>query len=336
MIVIMCGDRKLSRAVAVATGLLVCTALAPAFAQDGGAEPAPLLGAAERAERSFELAEAESLYRRVVEAAPGSREARRARARIDYLEARRDPARGYAPLEALERARRADLDRARAEAFAREVDAMPAGRVKRDALFLLGETWLRRLGDPARARGYYDALIDAPGVTDEEAELARFARAEAIDAAGDRAAAIEAMDEAGLGATFEARELRAQQLRARLRVASIALLAIALALLVVTGRPWRAGRAGLRRALAWPRLLAYAYVIAVPAAIAELYERGTAETFLLFGAFTAPVLFLASLAAESAPARARRTLTLLSAAAAPIAIAYLVLESVDGLASFGL
>ena len=336
MIVIMRGDRKLSRAVAVATGLLVGAALAPASAQDGGVDPAALLAAAERAERSFELGEAERLYRRVAGAAPTSREARRARARVDYLELRRDSERGYAPLEALERARRADLDRNRAEAFAREVDAMPDGRVKREALFLLGETWLRRLGDPERAQAYYDALLGAPEITGEERALAGFARAEAIDAAGDRAAAIEAMDEAGLGETFEAREIRAQQLRVRLRAASVALLAIALVVLAAVGRPWRAGRAGLRRVLAWPRLLAYAYVIGVPAAIAELYERGTAETFLLFGAVTAPVIFLASLAAESAPSRARRGVALASAAAAPIALAYLVLESVDGLASFGL
>jgi hypothetical protein len=110
--------------------------------------------------------------------------------------------------------------------------------------------------------------------------------------------------------------------------------------LVAAGRPWRAGTAGLRRAVSLRRVLVLLYAIGVPAAIAELYERGTAETFLLFGALAAPVLLLASLAAESLAtrptARSARALALASAALAPAALAYLVLDAVGGLASFGL
>ncbi len=315
---------------------LVCVP-AGASAQDTAPQA---LAAAEAAEREVDPARAERLYRRVPEIAPGSREARRARMRLEWLAARRDPREGYGPLAALERARRGPLDRRAAERFATTVDDMPPGLVRSEALFLLGETWLRRLDAPERAIPCYERLLGSEQTPPELRQVGEVALAEARAAAGQGARAIRGLEEAGLTNTFEGRGLRLRLERARIRAGALGLFGLALAVLLGAGRPWQSGRSGARRALAPRRVFLLLYVCAVPAAIAELYEPGTAGTFLAFGGAIVPVLALASLSAESLSARragrVARALSIASALLAPFAVAYLVLEQAGGLASFGL
>lgn len=326
----------------VPLALAAALALAHPSALFAQAEPtaADALARARESERTRDFAAAARAYEEVKALAPSSRLARRADARLSWLAERRDPDGGYASLAALERMRRAEATPASLEAFERDVRAMPAGRARRESLFLLAETWHRRLADPARAIPFYEALRDAPDVTADERAIALVGLAEARAAAGERARGIEELEDAGLGGTFEASELKTAERRAALHTFALALLGLALLGLLGFGRPWRAGRAGVSALVRPARALAVAYVLGVPAAIAWLYASATVDTFLLLAVALVPVLALTSFAATALDARdaplGPRLGVAVSVLASHVALFYLVLEHAGGLDGFGL
>ncbi len=117
---------------------------------------------AERASRELRLADALRRYREALELAPGAPFAGAARTRAAFLAARAEG--DFVPLARLEALRRDPArlrDRGAADAFAREVDAFPPGRVRVEARALLAEAW-KRLGDPDRAEAALAEVLDDP------------------------------------------------------------------------------------------------------------------------------------------------------------------------------
>ena len=315
---------------------LLAVVAAPARAQS---TPPDLLREAERAERALRFEAAEQAYGRIVEVAPGSREARRARVRLDWLADHRDETLGFEPLVGLSRARRTQTTGDALLSFASKVEHMPEGRVRRESLFLLGQGWHRRLAEPARAVPFYESLLQSPGLSVEERPVAEVALAEARVALGRDTEALDGLEAAGLAESFEGRALRTTVRRSRLRLGAAALLVATLLALIIVARPASVSRDGLRAALAPRGALPVLYVVLVPAALAELYRGGMAEVFLWFGALALPVLALTVVGARSMAERGagrwRVRATLASVAAAHLALAVLALDAAGGLASFG-
>jgi hypothetical protein len=298
----------------------------------GQVDPAELAREADRAERELDFATAEVGWRRVLDHGPTTRYARRAEARLAWLDTHRDPDGGWASLEALTRARREIRGRASAERFASRVARMPPGRVQRESLVVVAEAY-RRAGDLPAALAVYDALLAQPDLEALERRSASVARAEILAAEGRGAEAVAVMEAARLGDTFEGRELRRVQRARSIGAVAWAVAALALVVLVVVGRPWRLGVSAVRRVVSPTVLLAGVYVIGVPALIAELYEPTMAEAFLIFGAGIAPFAVLGLLGAErlADAGRAARTALVGALAAAHVAVAYLALQATGGL-----
>lgn len=297
------------------------------------ADPAALASEAERAERELDFAAAEARWRGVLDAAPTSRFARRADARLAWLDAHRDPDGAFLSLQALSRARRQAVDAAGLDRFASRVDAMPAGRVEREARELLAEG-RHRHGDLEGALAVYDALLARDDLDGLERQSAAIARAEILAASGRGAEAVAAVEAAHLDHTFEGRELRVAETRRRIGAVAWALAGLALVALLAVGRPWRVGIAGARRVLSPSVVLVGVYVIGVPALVAEVYERTMAEAFLVFGAGIAPFAVLGLLGAESTARRPGASATRVLVAAllvAHAAVAYLALYATGGL-----
>jgi hypothetical protein len=300
--------------------------------------PAETLEAARQRERALAFDEAEALYEAAAALGEGTRAGRRAAQRKAHLAARRDPDGTFRSLEALEHMRRDDASAARLREFAVEVEAMPDGLVRDDALFLLGEAWFRRRADPARAVGFYERLLVSESLSSSRRRTVGVAIAEARTEMGDREGALESLAEQGLSETFEGRALRADAARRDARLFAVFVLVFATALLVAVGRPWRVRREALSR-IGVRQIAAVAYVIGVPALIAELYEASMADVFLYHGAFAVPLLALAlagglRLRREQKRPSARRLL-LASLIVADLAAAWLALDVANGLGVFG-
>jgi len=325
----------MSRPWTVAPLLLLCSGSALAQIPSGAAE----LERAEAAEARYDFDAAEQAYRQVLELAPGSRSARRARVRLDWLRARWTESAGYAPLVTLERARARALDREGAERLGAQVRSMPEGRARREALFVLGETWLRRLGDADRAARFYDQLADAPGADPGEVRLARLSAAEARAEAGDPDGALSDLERNGLGSSLAADEIRrAGASRIGLFIAAATLL---LSLLLLgAASPWRAGWAAWRRMLRPAHLLVALFLLVPPAVLAELHEPGTSAPFVSFSVAVLPFLAAVAAARERMTshhlARATRVAAAAGAGIGPVAIGYLVLHVHGGLGFVGL
>ena len=261
------------------------------------AAPAPsqneLLRRAQSAEKELRLAEAAALYRRALEAEPSSRLARRARARLSWLEARSED--DYGPLSELMGARKnaAAPEPATVEAFEARVATFPQGLVRREALQLLAETYLHRLHDPSRALTAYRAWADSPDLPEGERQLATSGAALATAALG-RGDPGGDMSRAGLGYRAEAVFLRAERIgRIGSWIAYLTFAAFVAAALAKGGwRGWRG--AGLRRALGPARLAVAGYTLGVPLAILWLYDHRLAPQLGWVVAACALVLLSAS------------------------------------------
>ncbi len=336
MVVIEYGVAKMRSAVQ-AMGVWVLLSLGPglAFAQS---EPADLLEAGRGAERSADFAAAFEAYERASEEGRGTRAGRRAEQRADYLRARRDPDGSFTSLAALEEMRRAQPTDDRLVAFERATRDMPPGSVRDDALFLLAESWFRRRDNPARALPIYEALAASPTLSSARRRTVGVARAEANAALGQTSAALRTLSDEGLSETFEGRALEAEVARARMRMAAAVIFCLALVSLLALAWPIRHPRQTFGR-LSWKQAAAAAYVLTVPAIIAELYEPATGDAFLYYAAVALPLLALAVLAAPSlSPARVtrrRRALFVTSLVVAQLAGAWLALDLADGLGGFG-
>ncbi|HSN99908.1 MAG TPA: hypothetical protein VLS89_16550, partial [Candidatus Nanopelagicales bacterium] len=170
---------------------------------------------AERAAAELRFEEALRGYREALGRDPSAPFARAARARIAYLDARGEG--GFGPLARLEAARREPERLGEAEeleAFAREVEAFPPGRVRVEGRVLVADALEHRRGEPGRAAVLLDAVLADPAA-DQVTRALALHRLVAIhrgrgDIGGARGAVLRYADVAP--------ELRAEVLRVARRV----------------------------------------------------------------------------------------------------------------------
>lgn len=284
------------------------------------------LRSAEAAEARFDFAGALVEYRRSVELDPGSRLARRARARVEYLQARSDD--GFAPLVSLEKARRATPDPASLARFSRDVDAFPPGRVRREARAFIAETLGERLKRSAEAIPAYERWLDEPGLDDADFLRASNGLARSRARLGDLGRSLETLRAAGLGKSSEARAIELERIRHWAEPIAWGIVALFAVLALAWGGMRSFTRAGLRRAASARALFALAWVLAVPLVLAIWHRPETFRTLLLLAPAAACIVILAQLwrtGAGATPGK-RRILVAALGVAAQIAIAYLALD----------
>lgn len=291
-----------------------------------------------RAEEAFELATALRHYEATADAGAGTRAGRRAQARAGYLQARRGADGSFDDHLRFEHVRRGEVNESRLQSLAREVESMESPVVRADALFLLGEAYLRRLHRPTEAMPFYEAFIALSTVTPSRRRTAIVALAEARAAAGAPAAAVAELEQAGLGERFEATVIRSERARERSRTVVSMALVCSLVWLLVVGRPL-ASLVPAMRAIHRRHVFFTLYVLGVPLVIAGLYDPAVLLGFMLHAAFAVPLLFVSHASAHSLRRRGASRVVfatvLVAVATLAAAIAWLVLDVVDGLASFG-
>jgi hypothetical protein len=334
--VIEYGVAKMRQAVQ-ATWVAVLVFLGPAAAIAQSDAP-QALERGRAAERALDFEQALEAYESAISEGSGTRAGRRAEQRVLYLRERQDPDGSFASLAILERMRRAEPTDESLSELERASESMPEGIVRDDALFLLAEAWFRRRDDPARALPIYERLRGSPTLPSARRRTVGVAIAEARAALGETDEALRTIEEEGLEETFEGRSLEARFARDLARKVALGLFAVALLALLALGRPARPSRAQLAR-LSWKQLAAVAYVIGVPAAIAEIYEATMGEAFLYYAAVAVPLLAIAALSSGSLSvrraSRARRALFVTTLICANLAGAWLALDLADGLGGFG-
>lgn len=331
--------RRALTSVALAAGFLLLPDGARGDDADAG------VGATLRAQVSAALdAEAEAdperalaAWRAVALAAPTSRDASRARRRIAWIEERSGT--GWSGLAALMRGQSAPPEERTTgfvEALAREADALPPGRARIELRALIAGEWLR-LGENERAIEAYRVAAEEPGARESERRMAEEGHARALVASGRAPEAMRTLEDAGLGGG----SVHAELARARRRAvavpiawAAIALFAVLAVVLAAPGLRAGPGRV-LRRALGPARMLAGAWVLLAPLAIASAYDHEASDTFSLLAAGLAPVLALASIAGSAARAHGARRIALATATVlAVLAVGYLVGDRAGPLLSF--
>ncbi|MBM4376928.1 MAG: hypothetical protein FJ095_17740 [Deltaproteobacteria bacterium] len=273
------------------------------------------LALAQAAEQRLEPAQALELYRRYLAAHDGRRLARRAEARIAWLEARDEG--GFGPLTELERLRRVDhasLPQDALREFAAKVARFPTGRVRRESYHLLADRWLAR-GEAAEALAAYAAWLGEPGLDEGERQLAASGAALARARLG-HADALSKLDDAGLGTRAEGRYLRAERVGRALSLVSWTALAAFAFLAAMSG--WRHRRAlRFRAAVGRGEVALAAFALGVPVALVRRYDEHLVSQFSPSMLASAGALGLAWFAASvlSPPPKERRRLALASAAA---------------------
>lgn len=316
--------------------VLACLA---AFGWDAGAargsegptadDETALIRRAEQAEHELRLADALALYRQAVARAPGSRLARRARARIEWLETR--SGKNDAPLRALMGMRAlgpGELTPARLDAFEEQVDGFPPGRVRREARALVAEAWLHRLDEPARAIPSLERWLAEPGLDNAQWEIATSELALARAALGDLRGSVAGLRAAGLGKHAEASFLELEAFGHLARPLALGVIVAFVAGALALG--WRGFRpAALKRALSGPRIAVAAWAMGVPLFIAHLHRPATWRALLLLAPASAGLLALAAICgagmAEQAPRAWRRALIVLGVAA-QIGVGYIAAD----------
>lgn len=152
---------------------------------------------AEQLEHDGRPAEALEAWREVTRLGAGSRMAARASRRITWLEERSED--HFSPLEALLAfQQREDRSLEAADAFARVVETMPAGRVRIESRLALAQAF-GSVGQTDRATEIYRTLLDETDLREDEARLARDELAGVIAEGGDVDAALHELESSGLG-----------------------------------------------------------------------------------------------------------------------------------------
>lgn len=239
-------------------------------AGDRAEEQQVLLSRAAEAELGHGWVAAGALYRQAEAVLPESRLARRARARLEWLAAHAEG--DFAPLTALASAMAAEPTHAVLADLERAVEGFPDGRVRREALAFLGDTYLRRLSDPVRALAAYRRLAELSDVTEGERQLAVSGAALAALALGEPARSVALLDEAGLTRRPEHALALAERWAEVGAPFCYALLGLFCATTFVFAGRYALGRAALRRAFAPGRLAVAAYALAAPVALLLLYD----------------------------------------------------------------
>jgi hypothetical protein len=279
--------------------------------------------------------------RAAIAALPESAWARRAQARIEWLEARSEG--DFAPLVALERVRRdpdAADDPVVIAALAERASQFPPGRVRVEARMLVAEAWLGRLHRPDLALAPL-RLVESDPNTDPL--TARLAEREIVDAEITRGALNEASAEAHAHAVrLDPRFVaRVDKLVRRQALFYVALCEIALFLALTLGALARAVRRAsdgirlqrLRGSLRGLGPIAAgfgAYIALVGGALASRYESGNAAPFLALGAVTVPLVLCAHVwnAVGRGNALARAARAVLSGVSV-VAAAFVLLDVVN-------
>jgi tetratricopeptide (TPR) repeat protein len=295
--------------------LTLCVLAWPCLAQAAGDATERVLEA-ERAERRGEVAAALEAYRDAVRAAPGSRWARRAQIRLDWLEPRVAEA-GVEAVAALLRMRSlagSELTGQELEELGRGIDLLPRGTVRRESRALLAGAW-ERLGDTERALAGYRAWLEEPELDAADRRTAAGGAARCLEAHGDRKGALEMLRRAGQAGTPEERRLLLERFGAVARPISVLLLALfALAAVLLARRGW--SPAALGRAFDPQALGIMLWLLGVPVAIAALHSPEILHGVGVAVLSLAPVLACAALAGAALDAagtsrRARSALALL-------------------------
>jgi tetratricopeptide (TPR) repeat protein len=285
--------------VRASVGLLLLLVLTwPASARAGEAA-ADLVLRAERAERQGQAALALEAYRSAVGAAPGSRWARRAQVRIDWLEVRIDEA-GSAAVSRLLRLRAlgdAGPTRAEVDELVRGLDRIPAGKVRRESRALAAGAY-ERLAELELALSAYQSWLAEPGLDAAERRLAATGAARCQEQLGDLPGALATLRGAEQLETPEARRLALESfgLRARpIAALVLALFVLAASVLARRGVGWVA----LRRAFGPARIAAGLWLFCVPLLIAAAHSPELLRALLWVVGSLAPILAWSSLAGSA-------------------------------------
>ena len=319
---------------------------AAAGAPDDPSEAERLYELGQADEDALAFAQALAHDRASVAAAPDSAWARRAAARIAWLDARSEG--GFVPLARLEQVRKNPSlasDPGAIDALAREAESFPPGQVRVEARMFVAEAWLGRLHRPADALPVLRALSDDP---EADPLSSRLAEREIVDTLVTEGR----LEEASAEATSHASRLDprfVQQTRALLRrravrVAAIAELGgfVAIAAIALV-RAFRRGALGVARTAIrslGPVAVAFAvYLAGVGGLLASQYESGHAAPFVHLALAVLALLLLArawgSVGSTRGAARAgRAALCAISVFAA--AFVLLDAESPSYLEGFGL
>lgn len=260
----------------------------PARASVNDPDPAMLFEAAEKAEASMNFGESARLYRELLDVAPSSFKAPRARARAEDLEAHAEGE--FRPLARLEAVRRDPALAANPEAIAaleEDAEAFPPGRVRAEARLLSGTAWLRRFGEPSRAIPPLSAVVND---TQAEPLLRRLALGQLIEAhraLGDISAAKAEVD-AFPDLLPDLREaVHREARRAWIMRGAISLVALVLAIGALSALRLARASGPLRAAKLLVRpvpLLYSAWLAGMGALLARGYDASDPTPFLLVGA----------------------------------------------------
>jgi len=289
----------------VASILLVLSISSVALAQDVTA--AEWVSRAEAAEADVDPEEARDAWQHVIDVAPTSRLASRARTRIAWIEARSEG--DYAPLATL----MAFLDRAPAErdaavigTFTDQVDAMPAGTVRAEARLAIAGEWMR-LGETERALAAWQAALDDPDLPAGDRDLVHESMARTRMNAGDLQGTLDELDDADLG-TVSLHHAAERRLRAEtwVPIAYGTLAAFVLAVIALVARSGRRAEA-LRAMRDAPLRLVVAGLLALgPYAIVRWWGDDSIDAFLAFAPCSFVIVVLSYAAGEATETRALR------------------------------
>jgi hypothetical protein len=313
----------MTRTAALAVLCVAVVALMASFARASGDAGAPpetgpsaeqsseqqiaLLRRAESAERASQPVEALRFYRAALAADPGSRLARRARTRIEYLSQR--AAGGSEPLAIMMRFRqlpRSELTPTALEAFEHQVDTFPPGPVRRESRETIADLWYYHFKQPIRAVGAFRRWLAEPGLSNAEWVMATTGLALARADLGDVYSSVKALKAAGLGHRTETDFLEVRALRIWALPLALTVIGAFIVFGLVLGG-WRGfGLGGLRRALGPSRILLGLYTLGIPYVAAHAHRPITWRTIELLVPLSAALLLLTSIfAAGLADAKGR-------------------------------
>ena len=280
---------------------------------------------AEQAERAFDFDGALSAYTEALALAPHSRLSRRAAQRIAYLKDRSEG--DFRPLVAFEKQRRVrEPNAAQLEAFERQVNGFPAGRVRRESRALIADTFLLRLEQPERAVSAYEAWLAEPGLDDADWMRATNGLAIARARLGDLSGSLDTLKKAGLGARTEATYVELALVRRWARPASFLILGAFVVLGLIFG-----ARKNLLSGLSPLSLFAVAWTAGLPLVIAARHRPETWRTMLFLAPGTALVTLLALLIGPGLERSSQRRVLVVLGVLSHVAVVYLALDHSEAL-----
>ena len=284
---------------------------ATSLAQSPEESPEQLWTDAVAAEADADPVGARRAYLQLRDAAPGTRLARRAEARIDWIDRRMD-----GPLAEVMRARANPNDpRALERLEAALHDAAPS-LIVREGWALLARA-RERSGDSRGAALAYRRWLEL--ATGDERERAASGLAHLLERTGDPAGADRVLERAG--SAESANEIRAARLKRTARLASACILGLHVVLLFAMAR-----RLEQRwRALVRPSTVVLLAVLMVPMILAGAYDPASRDSFVWLLVTSLPLVALAILAgATESESKTKRGVLAASAFIAQLALGVLV------------